>query len=42
LLQFASTTREMDIQSATTEIVRLMFNGERKMEDDVVLMGVDV
>ncbi len=42
LLQFATNTRDMNIQEAIEEIVRLMFDGGRSKEDDVVLMGVDI
>ena len=42
LLRFAINTRDLNIQEATAEIVRLMFDGGRRMEDDVVLMGVDI
>ena len=42
LLACAVSTRDMEIQPATEEIVRLMFDGGRSTEDDVVLLGVDV
>ncbi len=42
LLNYATRTRKLDIQEATKEIVRLMFTGERNMEDDIVLLGVDI
>ncbi|NQU63972.1 MAG: SpoIIE family protein phosphatase [SAR324 cluster bacterium] len=42
LLQYAVNTRDLEIQNATAEIVKLMFGGRRCMEDDVVLLGVDV
>jgi len=42
LLRYAENTKNRDIQEATEEIVRLMFEGGRSMEDDVVLMGVDI
>ena len=42
LLECAVSTRDLAIQEATENIVRLMFDGGRRMEDDVVLLGLDV
>lgn len=42
LLEFAVNTRDLNIQEATQEIPRLMFDGERLVEDDVLLLGIDV
>jgi len=42
LLEYAMSTRNLAIQEATEEIVKLMFGGDREVEDDVVLLGVDI
>lgn len=42
LANFAIKTRKMTIQSATKEIVKLMFAGEKAVEDDLILLGIDI
>lgn len=42
LAEFAIKTQSFDLRDAIQKISKLMFEGNRKIEDDIVLLGIDI